>query len=86
MLTRRRLSNVAAFIYLLVSHTALGLASGNCAPYPISTRLGNVTLDNTTARGVPFSVGEPPQHFAFLPRWYEMALQHGNWRILLTVE
>ncbi|EED14742.1 aspartic-type endopeptidase, putative [Talaromyces stipitatus ATCC 10500] len=55
--------------FSLISQIRVSLASSNCAPYPISARLGNATLENTTARGVSLSIGSPPQSFAFLPQW-----------------
>ncbi|RJE19215.1 hypothetical protein PHISCL_08440 [Aspergillus sclerotialis] len=68
MLTRGQVPYAATAISLLMLHSASSLAA-NCAPYPASVNLGNVTLDNTTTRGVSLTVGEPGQHFAFLPQW-----------------
>ncbi|KAE8141234.1 aspartic peptidase domain-containing protein [Aspergillus pseudotamarii] len=57
-------------ITLLFSLQSVSLsAAGDCAPYPVSVNLNNVTLGNTTARGVSLSVGSPKQSFAFLPQW-----------------
>lgn len=57
-------------ITLLVTLQSVSLsAAGDCAPYPVSVNLNNVTLGNTTARGVSLSVGSPKQSFAFLPQW-----------------
>jgi hypothetical protein len=46
------------------------LADADCGPYPISIKIGNVTLSNqANARGLAVSVGSPQQDFAFLPQW-----------------
>jgi hypothetical protein len=62
-----------SIVYILlsvISHSWLSLADSNCPLLPISVKLGNMTLDNTTARGLSFSIGSPSQPFAFLPEWY----------------
>ncbi|KAK3328667.1 aspartic peptidase domain-containing protein [Cercophora scortea] len=55
----------------LACHGALvAHVSASCAPYPISVRIGNVTLPNqSNARGIEMAVGSPKQRFAFLPQW-----------------
>ncbi|KAG9254075.1 aspartic peptidase domain-containing protein [Emericellopsis atlantica] len=64
-LCRRSLALCLLFIAL---YTCPSFAE--CGPYPIGTRLGNVSLTNgQTARGVAYSVGSPEQEFAFLPQW-----------------
>ncbi|CAD6441237.1 83daef0f-924e-4d40-95f0-5487f05f15bb [Sclerotinia trifoliorum] len=46
------------------------LVSATCTVPPIPVRIGNVTLSTgETARGLDLSVGNPEQHFAFLPQW-----------------
>ncbi|PGH11757.1 hypothetical protein AJ80_07018 [Polytolypa hystricis UAMH7299] len=62
---------VAIALYVFFAcRCALSWASSTaCAPHPIALRVGNVTLGNVTARGIPISVGTPPQTFAFLPQW-----------------
>ncbi|KAK3363686.1 hypothetical protein B0T25DRAFT_492668 [Lasiosphaeria hispida] len=48
----------------------VAVASGSCAPYPVSVRIGNDTLRNDgNARGVAMSVGTPEQDMAFVPQW-----------------
>jgi hypothetical protein len=59
-------------ITLLILVASLGKGeSATCAPYPISARVGNITLSNgQISRGVAYSVGTPAQDFSFLPQWY----------------
>ncbi|KAJ8068501.1 hypothetical protein OCU04_004051 [Sclerotinia nivalis] len=46
------------------------LVSAACSVPPIPIRIGNVSLSTgETARGLDLSVGNPEQHFAFLPQW-----------------
>lgn len=47
-------------------------AAAECAPYPIASKLGNVTLGNTTARGIALAVGSSKQPFAFILQWYAL--------------
>jgi len=65
----RRLKNRA--LALLLACQTWTLASAECAPYPLSTKIRNVTLSNgQVSRGIALSVGTPEQDFAFLPQWY----------------
>ncbi|ESZ93554.1 putative aspartic-type endopeptidase [Sclerotinia borealis F-4128] len=55
-------------VWLLVVFARL--VSAGCSAPPIPIRIGNVTLSTgETARGLDLSVGNPEQHFAFLPQW-----------------
>ncbi|KAF7897927.1 uncharacterized protein EAF01_008893 [Botrytis porri] len=55
-------------IWLLILHASLSSAA--CSVPPIPIRIGNVTLSTgEIARGLDLSVGNPEQHFAFLPQW-----------------
>jgi hypothetical protein len=49
-----------------------------CAPYPIAVRLADVTLENTTSRGVALSMGDKRQQFAFLSQWYATDVSFGS--------
>lgn len=53
---------------ILIQHVLSSHDSG-CVPYPIETKLQNVTLGKNVARGVSLSLGTPKQPFAFLPQW-----------------
>ncbi|KAB8291748.1 hypothetical protein EYC80_006543 [Monilinia laxa] len=55
------------FCVILSSATFVSAA---CSVPPIPIRIGNVTLSTgETSRGLDLSVGNPEQHFAFLPQW-----------------
>ncbi|KAE8348501.1 aspartic peptidase domain-containing protein [Aspergillus coremiiformis] len=69
MFHERRVSRVLALILFFASRSIRLSAASDCAPYPVRLDLKNVTLGNTTARGVSLSVGSPEQSFAFLPQW-----------------
>ncbi|KAJ9217645.1 hypothetical protein DTO166G4_827 [Paecilomyces variotii] len=69
MLTQRNAPYIFAILHVFSLHGTVSLARADCAPFPIAAKIGNVTLDNTTARGVSLSLGVPEQEFAFLPQW-----------------
>ncbi|KAK2000739.1 hypothetical protein LX36DRAFT_571600 [Colletotrichum falcatum] len=57
-----------AVLLILPAYLAT-LVQAACSPYPVTIRLGNVSLSNgQTARGIELAVGEPEQKFAFIPQ------------------
>lgn len=53
--------------------------SSDCAPYPLSLEVGNVTLaTGQIARGVLLGIGTPSQPMAFLPRLYGTSAHSQN--------
>ncbi|RAO64782.1 uncharacterized protein BHQ10_000794 [Talaromyces amestolkiae] len=69
MLSGTTSSIIFFFCFSFLFQSRVSLGNNNCTPHPISVKLGNVSLDNTTARGVSLSIGVPSQPFAFLPQW-----------------
>ncbi|KAI9650390.1 hypothetical protein NHQ30_000404 [Ciborinia camelliae] len=59
---------------------SIRLVSASCSVPPIPIRIGNVTLaTGETARGLDISIGNPEQHFAFLPQWpLNNSFMYGN--------
>lgn len=61
------MASKTAFVVLFL---VLCVVAQDCVSGPMSLPLINVTLSNgKTRRGVALKVGNPPQEFAFLPKW-----------------
>lgn len=59
--------------------------TSDCASYPLSLEVGNVTLDTgQIARGVVMGIGNPSQPMAFLPQMYESSANDLTWSISHT--
>lgn len=62
--------------------------TSDCASYPLSLEVGNVTLDTgQIARGVVIGIGNPSQPMAFLPQMYESSANNQmstNFSLIIT--